>query len=325
MHLSTWTDQNQTPYVPETLDSEVFAGLRLNFENDWVIDPIDTLTYWWTTEDGGTNWDRNNGDSTYFYSIGLQHFPEFNLYAEKFPSDYQIVFSDDPTFGQASSFPIPNPGANTNFKIFNTTSDAEIPYLFTDIDTGRDGVLDHLDILYFFEQDAVDTNYYHYTWSITFTRRQAHADTVRFNFGDGDTLFISMFKPFRRGDIYRFTAPKPTVEADLVEKQMDQIRVVPNPYYSAHRFEAPLPPGITSGRGERRIYFQNVPNDAEVHIFTSRGQHLKTLTATGDIHNGTVIWNLKTKENLDIAFGVYFYIVESPIGGKQSGKFAVIK
>ncbi len=336
MHLSSWTNQNQVPYVPETLDSEVFAGLRLNFDNDWAINPIDTLTYWWTaaggdttgkdykiSADGDTIWIEDNGDSTYFYSIGLQHFPEFNLYAETIPADYQIVFSDDPTFGQASNFPIPDPGANTNFRIYNTTNNAEIPYLFTD--SGRDGVLDHLDILYFFERDEVDTTYYHYSWSITFTRRQVHADTVQFNFGTGDTLFMSMSKPFRQGDIYQFTAPKPTVPADSVEKHMDQIRVVPNPYYSAHRFEAPLPPGITSGRGDRRIYFQNVPNDAEVHIFTTRGQHLKTLTATGDIHNGTVTWNLKTKENLDIAFGVYFYIVESPIGGKQSGKFAVIK
>ena len=35
-------------------------------------------------------------------------------------------------------------------------------------------------------------------------------------------------------------------------------------------------------------------------------------------------WNLKTKENLDIAFGVYFYVLESPVGTK-TGKIAIIK
>ena len=39
---------------------------------------------------------------------------------------------------------------------------------------------------------------------------------------------------------------------------------------------------------------------------------------------GTVSWNLKTKENLDIAFGIYFYVIESPIGTK-TGKIAIIK
>ena len=105
---------------------------------------------------------------------------------------------------------------------------------------------------------------------------------------------------------------------------MNNIRVVPNPYIAATKFESPLPPGITSGRGERQIEFQNLPSDASVKIFTSRGQHIKTLFHDGNIQSGTVSWNLKTKENLDIAYGVYFYIVESDVGSKK-GKIAIIK
>jgi hypothetical protein len=93
----------------------------------------------------------------------------------------------------------------------------------------------------------------------------------------------------------------------------------------ATKFESPLPPGITSGRGERKVEFQNLPPDAKIHIFTSRGQHIRTLKASGDVHTGTVTWDLKTKENLDISYGVYFYIVESKTAGKKSGKLAVIK
>jgi len=88
--------------------------------------------------------------------------------------------------------------------------------------------------------------------------------------------------------------------------------------------EAPLPPSITSGRGERRIEFRKLPTDAKVHIFTSAGAHVITLNHSGNIHNGTLAWNVKSKENLDVAFGVYYYIVESSVG-KKSGKIAVIK
>jgi hypothetical protein len=49
-----------------------------------------------------------------------------------------------------------------------------------------------------------------------------------------------------------------------------------------------------------------------------------TLRHDGGIENGTVSWNLRTSENLDIAFGVYFYVVESPAGTK-TGKLAIIK
>jgi hypothetical protein len=49
-----------------------------------------------------------------------------------------------------------------------------------------------------------------------------------------------------------------------------------------------------------------------------------TLYHDGNIDNGSVSWNLKSKENLDIAFGIYFYVVESPVGNK-TGKIAIIK
>jgi hypothetical protein len=39
-----------------------------------------------------------------------------------------------------------------------------------------------------------------------------------------------------------------------------------------------------------------------------------------------VTWDLKTTEGLDVAFGVYFYIVEDPVSGaKKTGKIALIK
>jgi len=49
-----------------------------------------------------------------------------------------------------------------------------------------------------------------------------------------------------------------------------------------------------------------------------------SLQHDGNIEDGTVSWNLKSKENLDVAFGVYFYVVDSSIGTK-TGKFAIIK
>jgi hypothetical protein len=72
------------------------------------------------------------------------------------------------------------------------------------------------------------------------------------------------------------------------------------------------------------LYFSNIPVNAKIYIFTSRGEHLVTLENDDTMNNGTVTWDLKTKENLDIAFGIYFYVVESSVGVKK-GKLAVIK
>ncbi|MEW6062384.1 MAG: hypothetical protein AB1600_10650, partial [Bacteroidota bacterium] len=138
-----------------------------------------------------------------------------------------------------------------------------------------------------------------------------------------DTLKIRTRKPFRRGDIFTFTTEKPKILTTKATTELSNIRVVPNPYVVQTNFEAPLAPG-TFGRGERKIEFQNVPVGATISIYTARGEHLRTLTHDGTMFNGTVKWDLKSKENLDIAYGVYFYVVESSAGTK-TGKIAIIK
>ena len=76
---------------------------------------------------------------------------------------------------------------------------------------------------------------------MTFTRRQSHQNNTEFSFGSGDTLFIDFSKPFRNSDTYSFTAPSAKIDEPKVSEEIDQIRVVPNPYIVGHRFESPLP------------------------------------------------------------------------------------
>jgi hypothetical protein len=131
-------------------------------------------------------------------------------------------------------------------------------------------------------------------------------------------------KPLHQGDLFEFTTTLPHVDEALAGEQISRVHAVPNPYVAASAFELPLNPGITSGRGERKIDFVHLPAGSTIQIFTSRGDHVVTLHQDGNIEDGTVSWNLKTKENLDIAYGVYFYVVESPVGTK-TGKLAIIK
>jgi hypothetical protein len=131
-------------------------------------------------------------------------------------------------------------------------------------------------------------------------------------------------KPFRNGDIFEFTPTGATVSAPAAKADLSRIKVVPNPYVTQSQFELPLNPGITSGRGQRKIDFIHIPAGATVKIFTARGDYVQTLRQDGNIEDGAVSWDLKTYENLDVSFGVYFYVVESPVGN-ATGKIAIIK
>jgi len=190
-------------------------------------------------------------------------------------------------------------------------------FLFFDAD--GNGVVSATDEIVILQQNPRGT--LSYSWDIAFSSDKP--GTV-ITFGTGDTLKLRTTKPYRQGDIYQFTTEVPRVEPQVATNDLSRVKAVPNPYVAAAAFEAPLPPGITSGRGERKIEFIHVPQNATVSIFTARGEHIITLTQSGTLEDGTVVWNLKSKENLDIAYGVYFYVVESTQGTK-TGKLAIIK
>jgi hypothetical protein len=106
---------------------------------------------------------------------------------------------------------------------------------------------------------------------------------------------------------------------------LNKIKVVPNPYVVTNVFEQPLPQNVR-GRGERIINFTHVPPSSKIHIYSSSGNHVRSLEHDGNLESGTVTWDVRTKEGLDVAYGVYFYVVEvEGISDKKTGKIAIIK
>jgi hypothetical protein len=218
----------------------------------------------------------------------------------------------DPTFG---TLPIP-----VNFRIYNLTDSTYIKFIFGDnVGNGR---LSPTDEIFFYEKQP--NGKLGFTWDLFFVAKPNQKPDTVYNLTTGDKLVLKVTKPFRKGDVYEFSPEKPKVSEAIAQDQLPQVHVVPNPYVTASSLEPPLPPGITSGRGTRRMDFIHLPAGAKITIFTARGDHVVTLNHDGNIENGTVSWNLKTKENLDVAYGVYFYVVESSVG-KKTGKLAIIK
>jgi hypothetical protein len=236
------------------------------------------------------------------------------------PSDYVIQFAStivDTSYPDPDLYPIALP---VNFRVYNATDSAYVKFIYADID--GNGKLSPQDELVFLEK--AKSGKLVYTWDIKFSPKLGDPFDTTYVLGTGVRLEIHNSKPFRKGDLLEFTTTKPRTDAALAAMDMLNVKVVPNPYVTAAAFEPPLNPGITSGRGQRKIDFTHVPPLATISIFTARGDHVITLKHEGNIEDGAVSWNLKTKENLDIAYGVYFYVVESSAGNK-TGKFAVIK
>ncbi len=158
-----------------------------------------------------------------------------------------------------------------------------------------------------------------FTWSIKI--RNDSASTIGPTLGD--VYDLKLFYPLTRGDEFTFTTRGEAVDAAAARKAFDGAPyVVPNPYVGAASFE----PGLfaTSGRGERRIEFRGLPQTCTVRIYTVRGDLVRTLTHEGST-DGYVAWDLRSKDNLDVAPGLYVYHVDAGPVGTYVGKFAIIK
>ena len=99
---------------------------------------------------------------------------------------------------------------------------------------------------------------------------------------------------------------------------LDQINIVPNPYYGASLYEG--------NALETMVKITNLPtglkNDAPVtiNIFTVSGILVRTLTK-GDTETSFVNWDLKNFANIPVAGGVYIIHVNCPGIGERMLKF----
>jgi hypothetical protein len=71
--------------------------------------------------------------------------------------------------------------------------------------------------------------------------------------------------------------------------------------------------------------FRNLPRRCSIRIFTINGELVKELNHDGNINKGYLSWDLRTKDNLEVAPGLYIFHVESSEIDPYIGKFAIIK
>jgi hypothetical protein len=105
---------------------------------------------------------------------------------------------------------------------------------------------------------------------------------------------------------------------------LDEIKVVPNPYIVFSRYE--------QQSGQRRLMFAGLPPEGTIEIYTVAGQFVQRIRydAQDLAGNGDLFWNMRTHENNDITSGLYLFVVDGtlPATGarvRKTGKFVVIR
>ena len=291
-------------------NTPVRHGFRLQLFNDQVI-KLDTAKSGFVGE---------YNDPTKVPSIAIQVLKDSTRPANNgiiIPNDYLIEFSNtivDTSIADTIQPPSQrniHPAVPVTFRVKNLTKDRYIDFSYF-----RTGLISTVHTIDFKEDIQGELRR---TWRVILTYVGANVPIEQ-----QGTYTIATRKPFNRNDFITFKVKGAKIDNVVADSELDKIKVVPNPYVVTHEAEARLLSTQTSGRGEREIRFTHVPPGSKIYIYTVRGEQIKTLSQE-NLYVGDVYWNLRTEENLDVAFGVYIYVVEAANIGKKIGKLALIK
>ncbi len=111
---------------------------------------------------------------------------------------------------------------------------------------------------------------------------------------------------------------------DAIVAALDSVKVVPNPFILFSRYS-------TDGNVDR-VIFTHVPPQGVLRVFTATGQFVQQIRWTPDDLNerGDLWFNLRTKEGLEMAAGLYLFVLTAQDEngaeiGTTKGKFVLIK
>ncbi len=304
----------------------VINGFKLTFD-DLGITQLD-----YNPDASVSGWNHANIDSPRvqaFNQSGKERYLE--------SSDYMLIMGEvgidtSTSWFRKSNHQDPLPAIPVNFTILDTkANNQKIKFAFReqDVATPEDAgkfttktAGSKTDEIMFLSDSLDEEGVNIAGWMLSLLRLST--DTANVSPAPGDTLILTFNNPFLANDVFEFTMHGKSIDKTLAKNQMNRINVVPNPYIVTNSWEGENP--YATGRGPRVIHFTHLPSKCTIRIFNMRGQLVDTIEhETEDLADGGAVWDLRTKDDLDIAYGVYIYHIDAPGVGNKIGKFAVIK
>ena len=241
-----------------------------------------------------------------------------NLRRPGYPDNIQIIFSDQPL--DTSIAGIGQPSEPIKFKVVAKSLNGDIKLKVRIRDVDKSGTLsspsDYIEILTATKGAPTSLKP---TWRLDVNSTAVSGSITPPTSGDIYNLNINV--PYSSSDVFLFNTIAQKINNDAAKNEFKEPYVVPNPYVGAASFEPQR--YAVSGRGERRIEFRGLPQICKIRVYTVTGELVKEIDH--DNLQGFEPWDLRSKDNLEIAPGLYIFHVDASSVGSYIGKFAVIK
>ncbi len=288
-------------------DNPVFDGMQLKLKDDPILELDTTKTKW---IEGKTN-------------FNIQVKKGSRTGSKEWPADYEVRFSSQfidsaliQVGSQVKKFPV-------KYSIKEVTTNVPKPIFSFLVEnaSSRDTAWNPGEEIILFKPGSPGLPS-DFTWGVTVFNPDTPVVPIRPT--DGDVLLVKTKRPFLNVDTLTFKTKAAFYKPEDAKNAMNNIYAVPNPYVGVNEIE-PTNKLPGQSRGERRIYFENLPPKCTIRIFTLSGEHVQTLEHESTLQNGREFWNLLNKDGFSIAYGIYFAHIDAPGVGEKLIKLAIIK
>ncbi len=119
-----------------------------------------------------------------------------------------------------------------------------------------------------------------------------------------------------------FVLVSPVKAYSDLKTEAAKISVRPNPYKQQAFHDVGT---------EHKVFFFNLPQNCKITIFDVSGQLIDELNFVApDLTNGTIFWDMFSKDGIEVGSGVYIWVAEwrDPVSGtrgQQKGAFAILR
>ncbi|MCX6132534.1 MAG: hypothetical protein NTU47_01860 [Ignavibacteriales bacterium] len=77
---------------------------------------------------------------------------------------------------------------------------------------------------------------------------------------------------------------------------------------------------------DHKLLFYNLPPSCKITITDVSGQIIDVINfSSTDANRGSTFWDMFSKDGLEVASGLYLYVVESPTGDRKIGQFSILR
>ena len=338
-------DETDSTFLVYKEDSVKYVGTNLIYR--------DTLDYWTLNPSGTISTDIFDGmqvkidpavetpeynydNSGWITGNGIMRITPSGSEGSKMPWKYQIVFTDDDSayVGVARSGTVKDE-SGTSIGSDKITEPALDFYIQNTSFVDTAGQYELMDVVVHDVNGNDSVDWFEdrfFVGAPSGSRWRATAFIIDFQLAieatypqSGDVYQVDWKRPFFETDTIRFSINSDNqINTDSLKTGMDKIKVVPNPYVMTNMMETQVSNPYLNQR--RRLMFTHIPANCSIKIFTVSGILVDEIIVSNEPDNGIIHWDMLTRENLEIAAGMYIYHIESEItGDSKLGKFAVIK